>query len=317
MKNKQSTDTVLMIEPVAFGFNEETAKDNFFQTNDSISPEAIQKKAVGEFKAMVKKLQKHGIKVIEVKDTPEPHTPDSIFPNNWISFHQDGKVALYPMYAHNRRKERREDILDIIEQEGFYIDEIIDFTQAEKDNIFLEGTGSMVLDRAGQIAYATVSERTDEELFIEFCEDFEYTPIIFHATQKIENKEYPVYHTNVMMSISENFAIICLESIRNPKERKLVSDFLHATKKEIITISEEQMNRFLGNTLQVQTEDHNKFLVMSNTAYQSLCAGQINAINRYSKILTVDIPTIEKYGGGSARCMMAEVFLQKTENRMP
>ncbi len=314
--NRQITDTLLMIEPVAFGFNQETASNNLFQQNDSTSPDSIQEKALSEFKAMVAKLKKHGIHVIVVKDTKEPHTPDSIFPNNWISFHQDGRVALYPMYAPNRRKEKREDILDILEEKGFYIEETIDFSQAEKENVFLEGTGSMILDRVHQIAYAAVSERTDEELFIEFCEDFEFTPIVFHATQKVEDQEFPIYHTNVMMNIAEDFAIVCFDSIRDPKEKKLVSDFLHTTQKEVISISEEQMNQFAGNTMQVESKNKDKYLVMSNSAYQSLNAGQINTISRYTKILVVDVPTIEKYGGGSVRCMMAEVFLQKEETRI-
>mgnify|MGYP005983074347 CR=1 FL=1 len=313
MKNKQITDTILMVEPVAFGFNEETAANNLFQQNDSETQESIQKKAKEEFISMVKKLRNHGIKVIVVQDTEAPHTPDSIFPNNWISFHEDGSVALYPMYAPNRREERREDVLDLVEKEGFEIKEITDYTEAEAEDIFLEGTGSMILDRANQVAYAAVSERTDEELFIEFCEDFEFTPIIFHATQKTGEKEFPIYHTNVMMSVAEDFAMVCFEAIRDSKEKKLVSDFLHTTEKEVISISEEQMNRFAGNTLQVKSENGERYLVMSDSAYQSLNTGQINSINKYSKILVVNIPTIEKYGGGSARCMMAEVFLPKSE----
>lgn len=311
MISKQITDTVLMIEPVAFGFNQQTAVNNFFQQNDSLSAESVHERALEEFRNMVEKLRKFGINVIVIKDTNQPHKPDSIFPNNWISFHSDGKVILYPMYAKNRRFERREDILDSIEQEGFIINEIIDYSKAEEENIFLEGTGSMVLDRSNQIAYAAISERTDEELFIEFCEDLEFSPIVFHSTQVKEDKRYPVYHTNVMMSVTEDFAIICKDSIQNIKERKLVLDFLHTTKKEVISISEEQMNLFLGNSLQLENDKKDKFLVMSNTAYQSLDAGQINVINKYTQILVFNIPTIEKYGGGSVRCMLAEIFLPK------
>lgn len=314
MSNKQITNTVLMIEPVSFGYNYQTAKNNFFQQNDSVSVESIQEKAKEEFKNMVEKLRKFGINVLVVKDTKQPHTPDSIFPNNWISFHSDGKVVLYPMYAENRRVERREDILDNIEKEGFIINEIIDYSRAEEEDIFLEGTGSMVLDRTNEIAYAAISERTNEELFIEFCEDLEFSPVVFHSTQEKNGKRYPVYHTNVMMSVAEDFAIICKESIQDVKERKLVIDFLQTTKKEVIIISEEQMNHFLGNTLQLENDKKERFLVMSNTAYQSLNAGQINAINKYSQILVFDIPTIEKYGGGGVRCMLAEIFLPKEES---
>lgn len=314
MSNKQITNTVLMIEPVSFGYNYQTAKNNFFQQNDSVSVESIQEKAKEEFRNMVEKLKKFGINVLVVKDTEQPHTPDSIFPNNWISFHSDGKVVLYPMYAENRRVERREDILDSIEKEGFIINEIIDYSRAEDKDIFLEGTGSMVLDRTNEIAYAAISERTNEELFIEFCEDLEFSPVVFHSTQEKNGKRYPVYHTNVMMSVAEDFAIICKESIQDVKERKLVIDFLQTTKKEVIIISEEQMNHFLGNTLQLENDKKERFLVMSNTAYQSLNAGQINAINKYSQILVFDIPTIEKYGGGGVRCMLAEIFLPKAES---
>ncbi|WP_221411122.1 citrulline utilization hydrolase CtlX [Apibacter sp. B2912] len=314
MSNKQITNTVLMIEPVSFGYNYQTAKNNFFQQNDSVSVESIQEKAKEEFRNMVDKLRKFGINVLVVKDTEQPHTPDSIFPNNWISFHSDGKVVLYPMYAENRRVERREDILDSIEKEGFIINEIIDYSRAEEEDIFLEGTGSMVLDRTNEIAYAAISERTNEELFIEFCEDLEFSPVVFHSTQEKNGKRYPVYHTNVMMSVAEDFAIICKESIQDVKERKLVIDFLQTTKKEVIIISEEQMNHFLGNTLQLENDKKERFLVMSNTAYQSLNPGQINAINKYSQILVFDIPTIEKYGGGGVRCMLAEIFLPKAES---
>ncbi|WP_128330214.1 citrulline utilization hydrolase CtlX [Apibacter sp. HY039] len=314
MKNKQNTQSILMIEPVSFGFNEETANDNKFQSNDlSIDSKSIQRKALDQFTNMVEKLRKHGISVYVVKDTLEPYTPDSIFPNNWVSFHSNGAVAIYPMYAPNRREERREDILDYLEEQGFQINEITDYSQAEEEDVFLEGTGSMVLDRKNNIAYAAVSERTNEDLFIEYCEDFEFTPVVFHATQKIEGIEYPVYHTNVMMSVADNFAIICFDVIKDLKERKFVSDFLHTSQKEVIAITEEQMNHFAGNVLEVEAEDGTKYLIMSNTAYHSLNRGQLDVITKYCDILVVDISVIETYGGGSARCMMAEVFLEKDE----
>ncbi|MGM5630200.1 arginine deiminase-related protein [Apibacter raozihei] len=314
MKNKQNTQSILMIEPVSFGFNEETANDNKFQSNDlSIDSKSIQRKALDQFTNMVEKLRKHGISVYVVKDTLEPYTPDSIFPNNWVSFHSNGAVAIYPMYAPNRREERRENILDYLEEQGFQINEITDYSQAEEEDVFLEGTGSMVLDRKNNIAYAAVSERTNEDLFIEYCEDFEFTPVVFHATQKIEGIEYPVYHTNVMMSVADNFAIICFDVIKDLKERKFVSDFLHTSQKEVIAITEEQMNHFAGNVLEVEAEDGTKYLIMSDTAYHSLNRGQLDVITKYCDILVVDISVIETYGGGSARCMMAEVFLEKDE----
>lgn len=314
MKNKQITNTIVMIEPIAFEFNKETASNNFFQKKDSLSKKKIQEKAFQEFTTMVEKLRKHGVNVIVFKDTEEPHTPDSIFPNNWVSFHEEGKVILYPMYAPNRRKERRVDIIDNLESKGFFIEDIIDFTKSEDKKIFLEGTGSMVLDRADKVAYVTVSERTNEGLFMEFCEKMKFMPIIFHATQTINNREHPIYHTNVMMSIAENFSIICMDSIKDLQERKLVSDILHTTQKEVITISEQQMMKFAANCLQVETEDKSRYLIMSSTGYRSLNLGQIEKIKKHSKILVIDIPTIEEYGGGSVRCMMAEVFLQKKDN---
>ena len=300
-----------MIEPVAFGFNEETAANNTFQKNDAVPPEQIQKQALAEFQTLENKLKHAGIEVITVKDTPNPHTPDSIFPNNWISFHEDGTVALYPMYAPSRRRERRDDILDILEEKGFIINGIMDYSEAENENIFLEGTGSMVLDRKNKIAYAALSERTNEELFIEFCEDFEYNPILFYALQNVNGKEIPIYHTNVLMSIGEDFALACFSLIKDLKERKLVSNFLHASQKEIITLSEEQINCFAGNALEVEAKDGKQYLIMSNTAYHSLNIGQLSAIERHRKLLVADLSTIEKYGGGSARCMLAEVFLPR------
>jgi len=311
MKDKQTANTVLMIEPVAFGFNEETAANNIFQKNDAVSPEQIQKQALAEFKTLENKLNRAGIEVITVKDILNPHTPDSIFPNNWISFHEDGTVALYPMYAPNRRKERREDILDILEQKGFIINGIMDYSEAENENIFLEGTGSMVLDRKNKIAYAVLSERTNDELFIEFCEDFEYNPILFCALQNVHGKEIPIYHTNVLMSVGEDFVMVCFSLIKDLKERKLVSDFLRASQKEIIALSEEQINCFAGNALEVEAKDGKRYLVMSNAAYHSLNIGQLSAIERHCKLLATDLSTIEKYGGGSARCMLAEVFLPR------
>ncbi|MBA5630163.1 citrulline utilization hydrolase CtlX [Moheibacter lacus] len=309
---KQFTNTILMIEPIDFRFNEETAVNNYFQNQTEEKNETVQEKALAEFNAMVTKLREHGVKVITLKDTFEPHTPDSIFPNNWISFHENGMIALYPMFAQNRREERREDeVLELLDKNGFEAEEIMDYTDAENDEIFLEGTGSIILDRENKLAYAAISPRTDEELFIEFCEDFEYTPVIFEANQTVGDERMPIYHTNVMMCVADQYAVICLDTIDDKSEKKQVVSSLKESGKDIIDITEEQMNQFAGNMLQVGGIGTSKFLVMSQTAYDSLTQEQIQKIEKYNPIISVDISTIEKLGGGSARCMMAEVFLPK------
>lgn len=307
---KQTTNTILMIEPVAFYFNAETAKNNYFQQKPSEDQAEIQTKALEEFNAMVSMLRENGIEVITVKDTLNPHTPDSIFPNNWITTHADASVGLYPMYAENRRTERREDILDLLEDKGFKISDVIDYSSAEEENLFLEGTGSLILDRENRLAYVALSPRADEDLVIEFCEDFEYTPIIFTAFQNVNSERLPIYHTNVMMCVADKYVVICLDSIDDKKEKKFVSETILASNKEIIAISEEQMHQFAGNMLQVNDGKENK-LVMSQAAYDSLNPEQIEQIKKFDNILIPNIPTIEKLGGGSVRCMMAEIFLPK------
>lgn len=301
-----------MVEPVDFRFNAETAVNNYFQNETDESSESIQQKALNEFQGMVSKLREHGVNVIVLKDTLEPHTPDSIFPNNWISFHENAMIALYPMFAQNRRDERREDdVLDLLGEKGFDTEEVMDYTSAEEDEIYLEGTGSIILDRENGIAYAAISPRTDEELFLEFCEDFEYTPVIFEANQTVNGERMQIYHTNVMMCVADEYAVICLDTIDDKSEKKNVVASLKESGKEIIAISEEQMNQFAGNMLQVGGMGSSKYLVMSQTAYNSLTKEQIEAIEKFNKIISVDINTIETLGGGSARCMMAEVFLPK------
>ncbi len=300
-----------MVEPIAFYYNPETAVNNYFQTETTDSQENIQKEALEEFQGMVSALRSKGVNVITIKDTASPHTPDSIFPNNWISFHDNGNVVLYPMFAKNRREERREeDVLSLLEEKGFHIDDVIDFTSAEEDEIFLEGTGSIILDREHELAYACISQRTDEDLLIEFCEELEYTPVIFHANQTVNGERKPIYHTNVMMCIADKYAIICLDSIDDKKEKKAVCEYLLEAGKEIIAITEVQMHQFAGNMLQVGGLGQS-YLVMSQTAYNSLNQEQISKIEAYNPILPVKIDLIEKLGGGSARCMMAEVFLPK------
>lgn len=306
----QITNTVLMIRPVRFRMNEQTAVNNYFQEKIDTENQQINHQAQQEFDTFVQKLRLVGVKVIVVDDIYEQNTPDSVFPNNWISFHQNGNVALYPMFAENRRRERREDILDKIEAEGFLIENVYDYTSAEEENIFLEGTGVMVLDRVNRKAYCALSPRADEDLFIEFCEDFEYTPIIFHAYQQVGDKQALIYHTNVMMAVGDTFAVICADSITDKKERKNVLAHLKDDKKDIIYITTQQMHQFAGNMLQVQG-DNSTYLVMSDAAYQSLTPAQINQLEQHTKILHTNLTTIETCGGGSARCMLAEVFLPK------
>ena len=304
----QTTDTVLMIEPAAFGFNAETAQNNYFQVNSENAE--TQNRALQEFNNFVEKLRSKGINVITVKDTLEPHTPDSIFPNNWISMHQDGTVVLYPMCAVNRRWERRNDILEILKR-NFSVKEIIDFSAPENDGKFLEGTGSMIFDHDNKIAYGSVSLRLDEQLFREFCEKFGFEPVVFHSYQTANNERLPIYHTNVMMCVADQFVVICLDCIDDETERVNVVNAIVNSGKEIIEISESQMQQFAGNMLQVQNSDGKKFLVMSQSAYQSLTQEQISNIEKYSEIIYSDLETIETNGGGSARCMLAEVFLEK------
>lgn len=309
----QITNTVLMIRPVRFRMNEQTAVNNYFQEKIDTENQQINHQAQQEFDTFVQKLRLVGVKVIVVDDIYEQNTPDSVFPNNWISFHQNGNVALYPMFAENRRRERREDILDKIEAEGFLIENVYDYTSAEQENIFLEGTGVMVLDRINRKAYCALSPRADEDLFIEFCEDFEYTPIIFHAYQQVDDKQALIYHTNVMMAVGDTFAVICADSITDKKERKNVLAHLKDDKKDIIYITTQQMEHFAGNMLQVQG-DNSTYLVMSDAAYQSLTPAQINQLEQHTKILHTNLTTIETCGGGSARCMLAEVFNPLTPN---
>ena len=303
-----------MIRPVAFRMNEQTAVNNYYQkVIDGLLPATVNAKAQQEFDAFVAKLEAVGVEVIVIEDTINPDTPDSIFPNNWISFHENGDIALFPMFAENRRLERREDILDILEEKGFVIDNIMDYTSAEEDDFFLEGTGSILLDRANGKAYCALSPRADEELFIEFCEDFDLNPILFEAFQNVNGERKLIYHTNVMLCIGETFAVICADSIDDKKERKMVVDSLKGDDKEVIYITEEQANNFAGNMLEVKGANDRRYLVMSSSAYKSLTKKQIAQLEEHVTILSANLDTIEACGGGSARCMMAEIFLPKEE----
>jgi hypothetical protein len=308
----QTTNSILMIRPVAFRMNEQTAVNNYYQkVIDDLLPATVNAKAQQEFDTFVAKLRAVGVDVIVVDDTTEPNTPDSIFPNNWISFHENGDVALYPMFAENRRQERREELLDILEEKGFFIENIVDYTSAEEDGYFLEGTGSIVLDRANGKAYCALSPRADEELFIEFCEDFDLNPIIFEAFQTVNGERKLIYHTNVMMCLGETYAVICADAIDDKKERKMVLDSLKGDEKEVILITEDQLNNFAGNMLEVKGANDRRYLVMSTSAYKSLTKKQIEQLEEHVTILNSSLDTIEACGGGSARCMMAEIFLPR------
>ena len=312
---RQTTNSILMIRPVAFRMNEQTAVNNYYQkVLDGLLPATVNAKAQAEFDAFVEKLRKVGVDVTVVEDTLDPDTPDSIFPNNWISFHQNAEVVLYPMFAENRRAERREDILEILEDKGFRIDSINDYTEAENDGYFLEGTGSILLDRKNQKAYCALSPRADEELFIEFCEDYDLAPVIFEAFQTVNGERKLIYHTNVIMCLGETFAVICADCIDDKKERKMVIDNLKEDGKEVILITEEQVNNFAGNMLEVKGAEDKRYVVMSTSAHQSLTSKQIAQLEKHAEILSSSLDTIEACGGGSARCMMAEIFLPKTEN---
>ena len=308
---KQITNNIMMIKPVSFRYNEQTAVNNYYQkVLDHLTSNQTQEKALAEFNEFVAKLKNAGVNVIVIEDTTEPDTPDSIFPNNWVSFHSDGTVGLFPMCAENRRDERREDIFDIlVDDYGFEIKEIKDFTEFEEHDKYLEGTGSMVLDRENKICYSAISIRTDEVAVMQFCEEYGYRPVCFTANQNVNGERMAIYHTNVMMCVADKFVVICLDSIDNETEKEDVIENIVEAGKEIIEISEEQKNRFAGNMLQLIGDS--PYLVMSKSAYSSLTESQIRTIEKYCPILYSSLDTIEACGGGSARCMMAEIFLPR------
>lgn len=297
----QSTSEVLMIRPVHFGYNAETAVNNYFQQK---TDSTVQEKAVQEFDELVSKLRSNKIIVNVVEDTIEPHTPDSIFPNNWISFHEDNSVTLYPMFAVNRRKERKETVLQFI-RDHFNITKINDLSFYEQSGVFLEGTGSMVLDRENKIVYACLSPRTNEDVLDHFCKLYKYSKVVFIAA---DSKGNLIYHTNVMLCIGSRFAVVCLEAILEEKERIQVIESLVSSGKEIISISLQQLHHFAGNMLELKNADGENILVLSTHAYQSLHQQQIDALEKYATILHSSLNTIETAGGGSARCMLAEIF---------
>jgi len=299
----QNTAHLLMIKPVNFTFNPETAVNNAFQVAGK--DKNAQENAVKEFDDFVNMLTANGVDVTVVNDTPEPYTPDSIFPNNWISFHSNGTICLYPMYASNRRQERKQHVIETISSK-FKITKLIDFSYYENENQFLEGTGSVVLDREERLAYACISPRTDKKVLQDFCKTMGYKGIVFSAVD--ENKKQ-IYHTNVMMCVAERYVIVCLEALNIRDEKEELIDVIKDSGKKIIEITLEQMNKFAGNMLQVKNRSGEKLLVMSTQAYESLSEGQIKKITQYNKIIHSKLTTIETNGGGSARCMIAEVFL--------
>ena len=294
---------ILMVRPYQFYFNQQTAANNFFQSNVNI--ENANELAIAEFDAMVEKLRAHQIKVNVVQDTKDPSTPDSIFPNNWVSTHEGGTLCLYPMFAQNRRAERKSTVLDFLES-NYKIENTLDLTDLEKEGIFLEGTGSMVLDHQNKLAYGCLSERLDKNAFYEWCDKMQFKAIAFKA---VDDKAQPIYHTNVMMCMANQFVVICLESIPNEQEKQIVLESFKKSNKEVIEISQDQLNHFAGNMLQVFDTNEKPHLIMSEQAHTSLDPAQLKSLEKYNPLLPISIPTIEALGGGSTRCMMAEIYL--------
>jgi hypothetical protein len=305
----QSTSHVLMVRPAAFRMNEQTAVNNYYQqAQTQMHHDEALANAQIEFDQLRKTLENVGITVTVVQDTAMPETPDSVFPNNWVSFHENSALVHYSMFAQNRRAERKLDLLSALQQHGINYSENISFTEFENESKYLEGTGSMVLDRANGIAYASLSERTHADLVALFCTKMNFTPIIFHAFHTVQNARKPIYHTNVMMCVGSHFAVLCRSCIDNEAERALVEKSLTSSGKEIIYITEEQVNEFAGNMLELKNAAGEKFIVMSSRAYQCLQPAQLTALKKFGTLLHSPLHTIETQGGGSARCMIAEVF---------
>lgn len=309
---EQSAGSLLMVRPSAFRGNEQTAVNNFFQAADSkLSQAAQHRAATDEFDNLVALLRNHGIEVLVVQDNETNDTPDSIFPNNRISTHADGSICIYPMFAANRRRERRLDVIAQLKSNGFVHKITRDFSHHELQNKFLEGTGSLVLDRANSIAYASISERTHPDVLIDFCGLMNYKLMSFHAYHTIEGKRQPIYHTNVMMCVGTSLAVICAECIDDHAERFEVLNLLQRSGKEIVKLSEKQIEKFAGNMLEVHNAKNEKIIVMSSRAFASLEAFQLQRIAKHCAIIHSPLDTIETCGGGSARCMMAEIFLPR------
>jgi hypothetical protein len=302
----QAASTVFLVRPVRFSFNPQTAASNHFQqTMEGLMPGDVQEKVQAEFDNVAAALRAKGVQVVVFEDTPEPHTPDSIFPNNWLTLHPDGRVLLYPMCAPNRRLERRPDILAALGQQ-FTISEVLDLSDEEQTGYFLEGTGSIIFDHQHRVAYAALSPRTDAQLFTKVCALLAYQPIMFHA---VDQEGHAIYHTNVMMCVGAKFAVVCLESIQDETERNTVVSSLLKTNHEIVSISLDQVAQFAGNMLTLQPAEGPELLAMSQSAFDALEPAQRELLGHYGELLPLPIPTIETIGGGSVRCMLAEVFL--------
>ncbi len=301
----QTTDTILMVRPAAFGYNPETAANNAFQrAPGQASAEEIAREARREFDALVAKLRAAGIEVVVMEDKAEPVCPDAVFPNNWVSFHADRTIITYPMFSAIRRQERRDDILqEVLDRFGFH--RRLLFEVSENDGQFLEGTGSMVIDRPHRLVYACLSERTNAWLLRDYCLERNYDPVPFRA---YDQDGRVVYHTNVMMALGEDFVVICMDSVTDRHDRARLIDNFQKTGKEVVEISLAQMASFAGNMLQVRNREGKSFLVMSERAYLSLDPEQISRLEKHAQLLHSPLDTIEKHGGGSARCMMAEIF---------
>ncbi|MEM7549733.1 MAG: arginine deiminase-related protein [Bacteroidota bacterium] len=308
---EQITSRILMVRPSFFISNPETAADNHFQQDiPSLTFEQTTEKAQQEFDGFVDKLRQAGVTVYVHQDRSQPKTSDAVFPNNWVSFHEDGTVITYPMFAPSRRLEKQQEIIDeMIEGLGLEIKEQINLGKYESEGRFLESTGSLVIDRPNQIVYAAISERTDPDLVKEFADSFKVKSILFTANQSVDSQRLPIYHTNVVMCLANDFVVICLDSVDDESEKEILINTFQETEKEIIEISESQLECFAGNMLQVKNDREEEILVMSSQAYNALTSEQIQKMESHCKILYSDIETIETLGGGSARCMMAEIFL--------
>ncbi|MGQ0738009.1 MAG: citrulline utilization hydrolase CtlX [Bacteroidota bacterium] len=302
-----STTTILMVRPAAFGFNEETAANNYFQSNPAISKEALQQKALTEFDNMVQTLRRNHIDVLVMEDNKEPPKPDAVFPNNWLSTSPEGKVFVYPMYAPSRRAEKRDEILEQLAKE-FVVKDVQDWSEFEAEGRFLEGTGSMVMDHDNRLIYAAISERTNISVLEKFAASNSYQAIIFLATDK---EGRPVYHTNVVMALGEKFCVLCEEAIDEEWELIAVRQLLESTGHTIIPITREQMHSFAGNMLELKNSKGENILILGQAAFDALHKEQREMLEAYARLLPVAVPTIEQVEGGSVRCMMAEVFLEK------
>ena len=304
----QITDTILMVRPAAFGPNEETATTNFFQSpTQKVNGQSLQQSAIKEFDNMVEILGKHDINVLVINDTSVPVKPSAIFPNNWLSTSPEGIISVFPMYAPNRRSEKREDILNLL-AEKFVVKDVQDWSEFEVEKKFLEGTGSMVIDHDNKVIYTCYSPRTDISVLEKFANANKYRAIAFLATDK---NGHPVYHTNVVMTLGENFAVLCEEAIEEEWELIAIRQLLDSSGHDVIRITKSQMHSFAGNMLQVQNNKGKKFLVMSETAFNSLYDNQREELSAKNNLLPIPIPIIEQTEGGSVRCMMAEIFLEK------